>query len=96
MSRSPFDIDRAKLLIDEISGHLAALPAEGTKYAQLRAEVDALKAMLERPGFWQAVERSTAWMGQPEQPYVVTVTLPDTPKASLPSAPRWNVRTHRL
>jgi hypothetical protein len=44
-----FDIDRAKLLIDEIAGHLGALPADGAKYAQLRAEVDALKAMLERP-----------------------------------------------
>jgi hypothetical protein len=44
-----FDIGRAKLLIDEISGDLAALPADGAKYAQLRAEVDALKAMLERP-----------------------------------------------
>jgi len=47
--KSDFDIDRAKLLIDEISGNLAALPADGAKYAQLRAEVDALKAILERP-----------------------------------------------
>ena len=46
--KSKFDIGRAKLLIDEISGNLAALPADGAKYAQLRAEVDALKVMLER------------------------------------------------
>jgi hypothetical protein len=26
------------------------LPADGPKYAELRAEVDALKAMLDRPG----------------------------------------------
>jgi hypothetical protein len=49
MSQNPFDIGRAKLLINEISGNLAALPADSAKYAQLRAEVDALKAMLERP-----------------------------------------------
>ena len=49
MSKSEFDIGRARLLVDEISGNLAALPADGTKYAQLRAEVDALKAMLDRP-----------------------------------------------
>lgn len=48
MSQSPFDIDRAKRLINEISGNLAALPAEGAKHAQLRAEVDALKALLEQ------------------------------------------------
>jgi hypothetical protein len=50
MTRNEFDIGRAKLLVDEISGNLAALPADSAKYAQLRAEVDALKAMLERPG----------------------------------------------
>ena len=44
-----FDVARAKLLIDEISGNLAALPADSAKYAQLRAEVDALKDMLEHP-----------------------------------------------
>ena len=49
MNQSQFDIGRAKLLVDEISGNLAALPADSAKYAQLRAEVDALKAMLERP-----------------------------------------------
>ncbi len=50
MSQSPFDIDRARLLINEISGNLTALPADSAKYAELRAEVDALKALLERPG----------------------------------------------
>jgi hypothetical protein len=50
MSKSKFDIGRAKLLVDEISGNLAALPADDAKYAELRAEVDALKAMLDRPG----------------------------------------------
>jgi hypothetical protein len=45
-----FDVARAKLLVDEISGNLAALPADSAKYAELRAEVDALKAMLDRPG----------------------------------------------
>jgi anti-sigma factor RsiW len=49
MTTSEFDTVRAKLLIGEISEHLAALPADSSKYAELRAEVDALKAMLERP-----------------------------------------------
>jgi hypothetical protein len=49
MNQNRFDIDRAKQLIAEISGDLAALPADSSKYPQLRAEVDALKAMLERP-----------------------------------------------
>jgi len=49
MSQPPFDVDRAKLLIDEISANLAALPTDSAKYAQLRSEVDALKSMLERP-----------------------------------------------
>jgi hypothetical protein len=44
-----FDVARAKLLIDEISGNLAALPADSAKYAELRAEVDALRDMLEQP-----------------------------------------------
>jgi hypothetical protein len=48
--KSEFDIDRAKLLIGEISEHLAALPAEGNRYAELHAEVDALKAMLDGSG----------------------------------------------
>jgi hypothetical protein len=49
MSKGDFDIGRAKLLVDEISQNLAALPADSARYAQLRAEVDALKAMLDRP-----------------------------------------------
>ena len=49
MSNSEFDIERAKLLIGEISAHLAELPADSAPYAELRAEVDALKAMLEGP-----------------------------------------------
>ena len=49
-SNNDFDIERAKLLVDEISGNLAALPADSARHAELRAEVDALKAMLERPG----------------------------------------------
>ena len=44
-----FDIGRAKLLVDEISANLATLPADAAAYAQLRAEVDALKALLDRP-----------------------------------------------
>ena len=55
MKQNEFDVDRAKLLIDEISGNLAALPADSSKYAQLRAEVDALKAILERPDAQPAV-----------------------------------------
>lgn len=49
MSKSEFDVDRAKILVGEISANLAALPADSMKYAELRAEVDALKAMLEQP-----------------------------------------------
>ena len=50
MSKSEFDTARARLLVGEISENLAALPADSTKYAELRAEVDALKALLDRPG----------------------------------------------
>jgi hypothetical protein len=49
MDKSEFDTGRAKRLIGEISDHLAALPGDSSKYAELRAEVAALKAMLERP-----------------------------------------------
>jgi len=44
-----FDSERAKLLIGEIAAHIEALPANAAGIAELRAEVDALKAMLERP-----------------------------------------------
>jgi hypothetical protein len=43
-----FDVDRARLLIGEISTNLAALPADSARHAQLRAEVDALKGILDR------------------------------------------------
>ena len=46
MSKSEFDIDRAKSLVEEISANLAALPEDSPKYAQLRAEIDDLKRML--------------------------------------------------
>lgn len=49
MSNGGFDVQRAKLLIDEISRNLEALPAQSAKYAELRAEVDTLRAMLEKP-----------------------------------------------
>ena len=48
MSTNDFDVGRAKLLIREISDNLAALPADGARYAELRAEVDALRAMLDQ------------------------------------------------
>ena len=48
MSKSQFDIDRAKSLVGEISENLAALPEKSAKYTQLRAEVEDLKAMLDR------------------------------------------------
>jgi hypothetical protein len=46
MNKSEFDIDRAKRLVEEISENLAALPEDGAKYAQLRAEGEDLKAIL--------------------------------------------------
>ena len=48
MSEIKLDIDRAKSLVAEISANLAALPQGSTNYAQLRAEVEDLKAMLDR------------------------------------------------
>lgn len=48
MTESKLDIDRAKRLVEEISENLAALPQDSAKYAQLRAEVEDLKAMLGR------------------------------------------------
>jgi hypothetical protein len=49
MGEGRFDVERAKLLIGEISVNLAALPADSAKYAELRAEVDALRDLLEGP-----------------------------------------------
>jgi len=48
MNKSEIDIGNAKRLVEEISGHLATLAEENTKYTQLRAEVEDLKAMLGR------------------------------------------------
>jgi hypothetical protein len=48
MRESKLDIGRAKRLVEEISENLAALPQDSAKYAQLRAEVEDLKAMLNR------------------------------------------------
>ena len=48
MSESKLDIGRAKILVEEISANLAALPQNSAKYAQLRAEVEDLEAMLNR------------------------------------------------
>lgn len=45
---SKLDIGRAKGLVEEISENLAALPQDSAKYAQLRAEVEDLKAILSR------------------------------------------------
>jgi len=47
MRESKLDISRAKSLVEEISENLAALPQDSAKYAQLRTEVEDLKAMLE-------------------------------------------------
>ncbi len=49
MGSGGFELEQAKLLIGEISRNLAALRSDSTKYAELRAEVDALKALLESP-----------------------------------------------
>ena len=48
MRESKLDIIRAKSLVEEISANLAALPQDSAKYAQLRAEVEDLRAMLGR------------------------------------------------
>jgi len=47
--KSDLDFARARLLIGEISRNLADLPAGTARYEQLRAEVAALKAMLDGP-----------------------------------------------
>jgi hypothetical protein len=45
---SEIDVDRARKLVQEISENLAALPEDYARFAQLRAEVEDLKAMLGR------------------------------------------------
>ena len=46
MSNHPFDIATATRLVTEISENLAALPKDSARYAELRTEVDELKALL--------------------------------------------------
>ncbi|HWI14762.1 MAG TPA: hypothetical protein VNT02_10945 [Burkholderiales bacterium] len=46
MSESNMDIQRARELVEQISENLAALPRDDPRYAELRDEVEALKAML--------------------------------------------------
>src|SRR5271157_2494035 len=46
-SDDKFDITAAKKLAEEISANLAALPEHSTRHAELRAEVEALMALLE-------------------------------------------------
>ena len=43
---SQLDVKAARRLVDAISADLAALPADSTRHAQLRAEVEQLKTML--------------------------------------------------
>ena len=49
MSKPSIDVDAARKLVDEISANLESLPAGGERQAELRAEVEALRALLERP-----------------------------------------------
>ena len=48
MSKRSIDVDAARKLVDEISQNLASLPVGGARQAELRAEVEALRALLER------------------------------------------------
>ena len=48
MTQRNIDLDAARKLVDEISANLAELPAGGARQAELRAEVEALRALLER------------------------------------------------
>ena len=47
MSNGRLDIDAARRLVEEISKNLATLPRDSAKHAELRAEVEELKAMLD-------------------------------------------------
>ena len=49
MTQRNIDVDAARKLVDEISANLESLPAGGERKAELRSEVDALRALLERP-----------------------------------------------
>jgi predicted nuclease with TOPRIM domain len=49
MSKPSIDVDAARKLVDEISANLESLPAGGERQAELRAEVEALRSLLERP-----------------------------------------------
>lgn len=53
-----------------------------------KGKVAAYKAMLQRPGFWQAVERSTAWLGRPRPVPVHRLTV-------AVAAPHCTIRTIR-
>ena len=46
MTKPAFDVSAARRLVDAISADLAALPAGSERHAQLRSEVEQLKAML--------------------------------------------------
>ena len=48
MSKRSIDVDAARRLVDEISANLDSLPAGGARQAELRAELDALRALLGR------------------------------------------------
>ena len=48
MSKRSIDVDAARRLVDEISPNLDSLPAGGARQAELRAELDALRALLGR------------------------------------------------
>ena len=48
MSKPGIDVDGARKLVDEISANLDSLPAGGERQAELRAEVEALRALLAR------------------------------------------------
>ncbi len=46
MTKPALDIAAARRLVEEISADLAALPPDPARHAQLRAEVEQLKALL--------------------------------------------------
>ena len=48
MTKRPIDVDAARKLVDEITLNLDAIPGDSQRQAELRAEVEALRALLER------------------------------------------------